>query len=111
LAALLVRLNHVDLTPFQAEELAGWAARLLDPIAEPNAADLLFQMVEVHLVRVPALEKFLIALRERIPPSIELGAARCEGLLRRLVQRRPSGLQEPRRLAELRLPNIASPSS
>jgi len=110
LAALLVRLNHANLTSTEAQDLAGWAVRLLDPLAESTAADLLFKTVETHLFRVVALESFLTALREKLPPSIELGVARCEGLLRRVVRRRPSGLQQPGQLAEFGLPNLA-PSS
>ncbi len=108
LAALLVRLNHGNLRPDEAGDLAAWAAGLLDPLAERDAADLLFRAVESHLVRVAALETFLIALREKLPPAIELGVARCEGLLRRVLRRRPSGLQKPGQLAELRLPNVAT---
>ncbi len=111
LAALLVRLNHANLTGAEAQDLAGWAARLLDPLAERNAAGLLFRTIEMHLDRVPALEAFLIALRERLPPSIELGVARCEGLLWRVVRRRPSGLQQPGRLIDLALPNLATASA
>src|SRR5271157_3374637 len=102
----LVRLNHPNLTGAEAQDLAGWAARLLDPLADNNAAVLLFRTIEMHLERVPALETFLIALWERLPPSIELGVARCEGLLWRVVRRRPSGLQQPGRLVDLALPNL-----
>jgi hypothetical protein len=110
LAALLVRLSSVNLTSSEVQGLTGWATRLLDPLAEPDAADLIFSTVEMNLVRVPALETFLIALRERLPPSIEFGVARCEGLLRRVVQRRPSGLQLLGQLAGLELPNLATSS-
>ena len=109
MAALLIRLNQASLAAAEAQELAGWVARLLDTLdtpAGPNAANLLFRTVEKHLNLVPALETFLIALRERLPPGVELGAARCEGLLRRVVRRRPSGLQQPGRLAALGLPNL-----
>jgi hypothetical protein len=109
LAALLVRLNQEGLAEAEAQELAGWVAHLLgtlDTHAGANAANLLFSTVEKHLDRVPALEAFLIALREKIPPGVELGVARCEGLLRRVIRKRPSGLQQPGRLAALGLPNL-----
>jgi hypothetical protein len=106
LAALLLRVTQSSLAVAEAQDLAGWAARLLDPPAEPRAADLLFNTIEIHLDRVPALGAFLIALRERLPPGVELGAARCEGLLRRVIRKRPSGLQQPGRLAALGLPNL-----
>jgi hypothetical protein len=105
-SAVLIRLNCPSLTPSEAEALAGWAARYLDPPTEQGAADLLFTTLERHFVRVPTNEAFLVALRENLPSSIELGVARCDRLLRRIVKRRPSGLQKPGNLSELGLPNI-----
>jgi hypothetical protein len=107
-AALLVRLNRVDLSSVEAQELASCAARLLDPLPEPNAVHHLFRTIDAHLDRVPALEAFLIKLHEIIPPTIDLGVARCEALLRRLIRKRPSGLQSPGKLAEFGLPNLAT---
>src|SRR5208337_683392 len=106
LAALLIGLSNANLRMTEAQEFASWAARLLEPPAEPDAADLLFRTIETHLARVPALESLLIALRETLPSSVELGVARCEGLLRSILRRRLSGLQHPGRLAEFKLPDL-----
>jgi hypothetical protein len=108
LAALLLRLSNTNLNAAEAQDLASWAARLLDPPAEPNAAYLLFEMLETCIDRVPALEFFLIAFRENLPPTVELGVARCDGLLRRVVRKRPSRLQQEGQLAALGLPNLTS---
>jgi len=106
LAALLLRLTQPALSDKESSDLAAAAAELLEPQVEPGAEMLIFRTVGEHLLTVRALESFLLHLRERIPRRVELGQAKCELLLRRIMRRRSSGLQRPGEPLKLQLPVI-----
>ena len=106
LAALLVRLTQPNLTPDEAKWLADKATELLHPLGEPGAGDLIFGTVEAHLDSVPTIEHFLLRLRERMPRDVELGVAKCERLLRKVLRKRASDLQVPGQVLKLELPAI-----
>jgi hypothetical protein len=106
LAALIVRLAQETLTRSTATHLADEAIKLLDPLAEMGADNLLLMTAEKHLRRIPAIEYFLLRLRERMPAKVELGVARCERLLRLVVRERASGLQHHGQIASLELPML-----
>jgi hypothetical protein len=113
LAALLVRFTELHLTAADANDLAvaTMALLALDPPAEPRADELVLRTIERHLDRVPALGQFLLRLHEQIPPTVELGQARCERLLREVLLRRPSDLQAHGQLQKLQLPMVPATES
>ncbi len=106
LASLLVRLTQPSLSETDATNLAIHAVTLLEPQAEEKADMLIFQTASRHLDKVAAIGRFLIELHSRIPPSVELGQAKCEQLLRRVLRRRPSDLQIPGECEKLQLPQV-----
>lgn len=109
LAALLVRLSQPTLTEELATRIADESVILLDPPAERGAGDLLILTADAHLDRIPAIEQFLLRLHERMPPTVRLGIAYCERLLRRALRRRASELQRAGQLEKLELPVVHAP--
>jgi len=105
-AALLVRLTQPDLTDSDASDMADAAVDLINPMADEGAALILFNTVERHLDAVPSLGPFLLRLHERMPDGVELGLARCERLLRRVLGKRVSDIQAPGQLRDLHLPTV-----
>jgi hypothetical protein len=106
LAAVLVRLAQPSLSGDEATRLAGVACAVIDAPAEGEADTALFSTAERHLHRVPAIGQFLLRLRDQMPASVELGRARCEGLLRQALRTLASDLHTPGRLAKLELPEV-----
>ena len=106
LAALLVRMTQPNFAADQLKQLAGEAAALLDPPAEPDADRLVFSTAEAHLDRNPVLREFLLELSERMPVKVSLGISNCERLLRHVLRSRPSTLQTLQGLQRLQLPVI-----
>jgi len=108
LAAVLVRLSQSSLTVREAYELAGKTTRLLNPPAEPFADQLLFRTAREHLKTTHAIESFLIRLREIMPPTVDLGVANCERLLREIQKLRASNLQSVYELQKMQLPVVST---
>jgi len=106
LAAILVRLTQPDLTDGDADDLAEVAAALLAPMAESGADELLFRTAQENMDHVPAIGAFLLRLHELMPPSVDLGVAKCEHLLRLVHRRRASDLHEAGQLTKLQLPTV-----
>lgn len=104
LAALLVRISQRDLKPDEVQVLADEAVNLLFPLAEEHADSLLFRTIEVHLEGNDAICNLILRLREKMPPEVPLGIAKCEKLLRRLVKSQSSRLQNSGELRKLQLP-------
>jgi len=106
LAAILVRLSQPTFTEEDAVRLADESVALLYPPAEPGADHLIFRTVRAHLGRIPVIERFLLRLHEKMPPEVELGVAKCERLMRQVLQRRASDLQQVDQLRNLKLPEV-----
>jgi len=106
LAALLVRIAGPNMTADDAQQIANETVGLLAPPAEVGADHLVFQTVEAHFARSPAISEFLLHLRERMPAKTALGVANCERLLRQVVRRQASGLQSREELRRLQLPVV-----
>ncbi len=107
LAAILVRLTQSSTSREELEQLADEAAILLDLPAEAGADHLIFSTAERHLDRNIFMGQFLLRLRERMPPGVDQGVARCEALLRQLRQKRASDLQITGQVPNLRLPFLS----
>jgi hypothetical protein len=110
LSAAALRLTDQKLSVSDARECAAVVGPLLRKCDETNVGMgmMLFNTVQEHLRRVPALEQFVLTLRGSVSQEAEaeFGVAHCDSLLRLAVRNRLSGLQEQGKLAMLELPDL-----
>jgi hypothetical protein len=106
LASVAINLSQQTLDRAHALALADEIPCLLDPPAEKDADDLIFNAAEAHARENPAIADFVLRLAEIIPDNAELGRARCERLLRQFATRLPSDLGDSKHLKALDLPVI-----
>ena len=106
-AALLLIVTRSRQSLYDEKTLAMYAENLISSACEPNCEERLFRAIEQHLDRVESMGGFLIELYERTPRSNEIRKAKLQGLIRKMLRRRSSGLQRSGRLTALGLPQIS----
>jgi hypothetical protein len=106
IAAVLLRLTRPDTTESEAAYLAGAVIADLNRSHNPELVSTLFRALANHIDKLPAVEVFLARLHDGMPPDVPLGLARCEVLLRKLLNRRASGMATPSQLEKLKLPSL-----
>ncbi len=105
-AALLVRLSQQTLLPTEVSMATQITIeRLLNSKTTVDSSRL-FESLSVHLVDSPALEKFVMELRRLMPEHVAFGQAKCDRLLRKMLELRPSNLHEQGALDRLWLPDV-----
>ncbi len=104
--ALLVRLARRDLDVSEVDAAMVVVQRSLTENDRVEYARRLCDALEWHCVDSEAFMRFVCDVRRSMPESVPFGRARCDGVMRMILETRRSRLHEPGALRKLWLPDV-----